>query len=696
MNDKGNQTETGKNMTSKKLKEANGITKRTNIRWLLVVYDIIIFVVAELLVVGLHLSSDERITTQGVIIQSLIGFVCIFGLRFIFDVYRQIWRYGGMKAYIRLFLADLIGGVIYLVAEALMPVEHIMFISLLSIVCLSLLGAMSIRMIYYFVYQAATRRNQKGKVIRSILRVFGGMKVNEDNADAALLEAKKINVAIIGAGRVGVNLAEELVNNARAPYQPVCFVDVDVDKIGRKIINIPVIGEEDLSQELLDDINVQEVIFALPEKSFEERQQLYSFYKKIGYKIKVYDYPTVHTAGMGRRQLREFDTEELLFRSEVEVNDEKTKAYYKGKTVLITGGGGSIGSELCRQIASMEPKQLVILDIYENGAYDIQQELRIAYGNNLDINVEITSVDDEEGMEQVFSKYRPDIVIHAAAHKHVPLMENNVCEAIKNNVFGTLCCVHMAEKYNAKKFIMVSTDKAVNPTNVMGATKRMCEMIVLSHAKISEKTNFNCTRFGNVLGSAGSVIPLFKKQIANGGPLTVTDKRIVRYFMTIPEASQLVLQAGSAAQSGELSVLDMGHAVKIWDLAENMISLSGFEPYKDIDIIETGLRPGEKLYEELLMKSDTLTKTDNDKIFVEKDDPLSEAELEQKLEMLRKAVEARDDDGARDVLHQVVQTYVEPEAINGNVPEEYAKEQTEEKPENESNEGNIITAYNRI
>ncbi|MCQ2511972.1 MAG: polysaccharide biosynthesis protein [Lachnospiraceae bacterium] len=660
-----------KNNTARKApKEANGITRRTNVRWLLVVYDFIIFAIAELLVVGLHLSSDEAVTTKGILIQSLIGFICVFGLRFLFDVYRQIWRYGGMKSYIRLFMSDLIGGVIYLIAEALLPIEHIMFISLLSIVCLSLLGAMSIRMIYYFAYQAATRRSQKGKVIRFFLRIFGGMNINADNPEAATLEARKINVAIIGAGRVGVNLAEELVNNARAPYNPVCFVDVDTDKIGRKILNIPVVSEEDLSQDVLNDINVQEVIFALPEKSFEERQKLYSFYKNAGYKIKVYDYPTVQTAGTGRRQLREFDTEELLFRTEVEVNDEKTKAYYKGKTVLITGGGGSIGSELCRQIARMEPKQLVILDIYENGAYDIQQELRIAYDGQLSINVEITSVDDEEGMDQIFRKYRPDVVIHAAAHKHVPLMENNVCEAIKNNVFGTLCSVKMAEKYRAKKFIMVSTDKAVNPTNVMGATKRMCEMIVLGHAKISSETNFNCTRFGNVLGSAGSVIPLFKKQIANGGPVTVTDKRIVRYFMTIPEASQLVLQAGANAKSGELSVLDMGHAVKIWDLAENMITLSGFEPYKDIDIIETGLRPGEKLYEEILMKSDSLVKTDNNKIFVEKDDSLTEAELTEKLELLKKAVESRNDEEAKTVLHQVVSTYVEPEEINAQVPDE--------------------------
>lgn len=671
--------------------EANGVTKRASVRWLLMVYDVIIFVVAELLVVGLHLSSEEAISFKGFCHQFLIGFVCIFGMRFVLDVYRQIWRYGGMKAYIRLFLADLIGGVAYLVIEAMLPIQHIMFISLLSSVCLSLLGAMSIRMIYFFVYQAGTRPNRKGQIIRNLLRVFGRLTINADDPEAQALEARKINVAIIGAGRVGVNLAEELLSNPRAPYKPVCFVDVDVEKIGRKIMNVPVISAKDLSQELLNDINIQEVIFALPEKSLEERQKLYAFYKNAGYKIKVYDYPTVQTAGIGKRQLREFDTEELLFRKEVEVNDEKTKAYYKGKTVLITGGGGSIGSELCRQIARMEPKQLVILDIYENGAYDIQQELRIAYDGKLNIHVEITSVEDEMGMDLVFRKYCPDIVIHAAAHKHVPLMENNVCEAIKNNVFGTLCTVQMAEKYHVKKFIMVSTDKAVNPTNVMGATKRMCEMIVLGHAKINSEINMNCTRFGNVLGSAGSVIPLFKKQIANGGPVTVTDKRIVRYFMTIPEASQLVLQAGATAKSGELSVLDMGHAVKIWDLAENMITLSGFEPYKDIDIIETGLRPGEKLYEELLMNSETLTKTENNKIFIEKDEPLTEEELYYRLAELKKAVENNDDSAAKEVLHNVVPTYVNPEEINKNVPEEI-NNITEEKKEEISGATDVAVA----
>ncbi len=640
-----------------KVEKEQKTTGKSNIRWLLVVYDLIVVIIAYLLVIGLKISWDTIISTKGIIIQAVLGIVCIFGMRFAFSVYKQIWRYGGMKAFVRLLLADVLGGILYLALELILPIERIMLLSLLTIVCLSLLGAITMRLVYYFAYQAGAKDTKGGAIIRNLLRTFCGVKINIDEEEK--LNHRKINVAIVGAGRVGVNLAEDLINNPHAPYAPVCFVDVDQEKIGRTICGVPVLREIDLTQDTLDDIKVQEVIFALPEKTVEERKKLYERYKKRGFKLKVYDYPTLQNASSSKRQLREFDTEDLLFRNEIQINSEKTSAYYKGKTILITGGGGSIGSELCRQIAKMEPKQLVILDIYENGAYDVQQELKIAYKDKLNLNVEIASVCDEQAMDKVFSEYKPDVVIHAAAHKHVPLMEKNICEAISNNVFGTNMVVKKAEEYKASKFIMVSTDKAVNPTNIMGATKRMCEMTVLSHAKTNEYVNFNCTRFGNVLGSAGSVIPLFKKQIANGGPVTLTDKRIIRYFMTIPEASQLVLEAGAMAKNGELSVLDMGKPVKILELAENMISLMGFEPYKDIDIVEMGLRPGEKLYEELLIDSETLTKTENNKIFIEKDEPLSKEELDAKLQKLREAVEEGNDENARAVLHDVVPTFIE-------------------------------------
>lgn len=362
----------------------------------------------------------------------------------------------------------------------------------------------------------------------------------------------------------------------------------------------------------------------------------------------------------------------MLFRKPLAVADERTNDYYKNKVVLITGGGGSIGSELCRQLAKMSPKKIVILDIYENGAYDVQQKLKIAYGSALNLQIEICSITHKKALGKVFEKHHPQIVINAAAHKHVPLMEHNCVEAIYNNVFGTRNLVELCEQYDAERFMMVSTDKAVNPTNVMGATKRMCEMIVQS-ASTHGKVKYSATRFGNVLGSAGSVIPLFRRQIANGGPVTVTDKRIIRYFMTIPEASQLVLQSGAMAKNGELFVLDMGKAVKIYDLAENMIRLSGVH---GVQIIETGLRPGEKLYEELLVKTEELDKTENSMIFIERDTALSEEEISRRLALLQDACDTGDDDMAREALRKAVPTFRKPEEVNR---EADLKEKVEEK-----------------
>ena len=365
-----------------------------------------------------------------------------------------------------------------------------------------------------------------------------------------------------------------------------------------------------------------------------------------GYKVKVYTYPI-----MNIREERNFGLlTKRAFRNPF-VTDENTGAYYRDKVIMITGGGGSIGSEICRQLAKMSPKQLIVLDIYEHGAYDVQQDLKMQYGKDLDVRIVIVSVCNRVGLERAFKKYHPQIVINAAAHKHVPLMEDDCIEAVENNVFGTLNTVELAEEYGAERFLMVSTDKAVNPTNVMGATKRMCEMIVLNH-----QGNMVCTatRFGNVLGSAGSVIPLFKKQILAGGPVTITDKRIIRYFMTIPEASQLVLQSGAMAKNRELFVLDMGEPVKILDLAENMIRLSG---QNDIEIIETRLRPGEKLYEELLVKTEEMDKTDNELIFIERDKELGQVELDEKIEFLREAVKSGKNERAKEALKRAVPTY---------------------------------------
>lgn len=523
-----------------------------------------------------------------------------------------------------------------------------------SLVCLNLLGALTLRMMYRYAYKCGNRKTIWGKFLSLLLYAFSGMNIDDINE-----EMPKIKVAIIGAGKVGTNLAEELLENSKSIYLPSGFIDVNKEKVGRVIHGIPVMAENEATFEKLEILGIQEIIFAIPGMEAEKKKALYEYYQKAGLKLKVYDYPTIHTAG-GKRHLREFDIEELLFRESIVVSDERTNAYYKDKVILITGGGGSIGSELCRQLAKMQPKKIIILDIYENGAYDVQQELKIAYGTSLDLQIEICSITHRKALEKVFDRYHPQIIINAAAHKHVPLMEHNCVEAIYNNVFGTRNLVELCEEYHAERFMMVSTDKAVNPTNVMGATKRMCEMIVQS-ASTHGAVKYSATRFGNVLGSAGSVIPLFKRQIANGGPVTVTDKRIIRYFMTIPEAAQLVLQSGAIANNGELFVLDMGQPVKIMDLAENMIRLSGVQ---GIEIIETGLRPGEKLYEELLVKTEELDKTDNSMIFIERDTPLSEEEISKKLRLLQEVCDTGDDYLAKEVLRSVIPTFKKPEEVN--------------------------------
>jgi len=405
------------------------------------------------------------------------------------------------------------------------------------------------------------------------------------------------------------------------------------------------------------------VIIALPNLNGDEKQRLYEFYRESGCKVKLYDFSFgKEEVGNGKRVLREFSIEDLLSRDVIHFDENAIMPSYLGKTVLVTGGGGSIGSELCRQLAKLQPARLIIFDIYENNAYDIEQELLSKYGNRLNLRVEIGSVREEERLREIFDTYHPQIVFHAAAHKHVPLMEHSCGEAIKNNVFGTLYTANIAEEYGVERFLLVSTDKAVNPTNVMGASKRLCEMIIRS--KRSSRTNFVAVRFGNVLGSNGSVIPLFKKQIASGGPITLTDKRIIRYFMTIPEAAQLLLQTCAMASPGEIYVLDMGRPVKILELAENMIRLSGLTPYTDIDIQEIGLRPGEKLYEELLMKTGDLDKTDNKMIFIERDEPLTEAQLERKLEILRHCLTCGSQQAVIEAMRQTVPTYHCPEEIN--------------------------------
>ncbi len=638
------------------------------IRWMLIFYDLFVYVTVILFAFVIYRRPDigggKQLEWIQVLYHFLIGSFCVVVSRFFWRVYGQIWRYGGVSSYIRLMIADTCALIVYWLAQRFIPgVGNIGFVLVTLVVFANTLICLACRMLYRFTYKKLDRTTKFGRFVTKMVNIFGRSQWTiNDKGDPI----EKIRIAIVGAGIVGTALAEELGNNPHSAYKAVCFVDNDPEKLGREIYGLEVIREGEDAPELLKDFNVQEVVLALPGTvEGEERKMLYQRYKNAGFKVKSYDYPSMQNTQKGKRTLREFDIEDLLFRKEQEIITDATVNYYKEKVILVTGGGGSIGSEIARQLAKMEPKQLILLDIYENGVYDVQQELRIEYGDTLDLKVEICSITNKPALEKVFQEYKPNIVIMAAAHKHVPLMEHNIVEAVDNNVFGTLNTVELSEKYGADRVHMVSTDKAVNPTNVMGATKRMCEMICMTHATKKQHTKFSATRFGNVLGSAGSVIPLFKKQIQNGGPVTLTDKRIIRYFMTIPEASQLVLHSATIAKNGELMVLDMGQPVKIYDLAVSIIKMAGFEPDKDIKIIETGLRPGEKLYEELLVKDEHLAKTSNKQIFIEKDTPVSMEELNAKLEKLAEVMKTGDNILMKQALKDTIPTYVNGYEVNG-------------------------------
>ena len=587
-----------------------------NIRWMLIGYDLVVYAVVAIILLVLYGGMD-KLSPVGIFQQVGLSVLCIFAARLLGKIYGQVWRYGGIQCYIRLLFTDSIAFVAYLGLELLLPVQKITFARLLSLVSLNLLGALALRMMYRYAYKCGNQETTRGKFLSILLHTFSGIEAGSEK------EVQKIKVAIIGAGRVGVSLAEELLNNAEAAYIPRCFIDINREKVGRDIHGIPVWSEDEATFKRLGEFEVQEIIFAIPSMDAKKKKALYDYYKDAGYKLKVYDYPTMYAAG-GKRHLREFDIEELLFRKPLVVSDERTNAYYKDKVVLITGGGGSIGSELCRQLAKMQPKKIIILDIYENGAYDVQQELKIAYGNSLDLQIEICSITHRKALERVFEKYHPQIIINAAAHKHVPLMEENPCEAVLVNVVGSRQVADMAVEYGAEKMIMVSTDKAVNPTNVMGCSKRLAEIYVQSlgcairEGKVKGHTKFITTRFGNVLGSNGSVIPRFKEQIENGGPVTVTHPDIIRFFMTIPEACRLVMEAATMGEGNEIFVFEMGKAVKIVDLAIRMIELAGYRPGEDIGIKFTGLRPGEKLYEEVLSDKENTIPTENKKIMIAK------------------------------------------------------------------------------
>lgn len=551
--------------------------------------------------------------------------VVVFSL---FGLYRSLWEYASIDELMQIFLATLVSGGLAV-----------------------LIGFMTGSRLPYSVYLAAW-------VIMCMLT--GGSRLSyrylrRMSKSRLRSNCKASRVMIIGAGSAGSMIIKELKRQPELNLVPIIVMDDDKRKHGTRINGISVMTGRKKIKEIAEQYNIDEIIVALPSASKKDKAEILRLCKETRCRLKTLPNVIDMISGQASvKQLREVNIEDLLGRDEINLNMNEISGYLKDEVVLVTGGGGSIGSELCRQIAKFGPKKLVIFDIYENNAYDLQNELLYTYKGKLDLDVLIGSCRDRVRLKEVFERYRPGVVFHAAAHKHVPLMEGSPAEAIKNNVFGTLNTARRADDYGAKKFILVSTDKAVNPTNIMGASKRLAEIIVQSMNRMS-KTSFAAVRFGNVLGSNGSVIPLFQKQIMQGGPVTVTHPEIIRYFMTIPEASQLVIQAGALADGGEVFVLDMGEPVKIADLASDLIRLSGLEPDIDIRIEYTGLRPGEKLYEELLMAEEGLEQTAHAKIFIGKQADMSFKEVIMAIKALENSMES--DEMLRECMGKLVSTY---------------------------------------
>ena len=544
-----------------------------------------------------------------------------------FKLYMTLWGFAGADELARIFVASVIAGIIQMMLKVLglanlpwsFPVLFTMLLFIFTI-------------IVRYSYRAIRR-----------FRLY-------------FIGTPQIRTMVIGAGEAGALILREFRRSRFSQNKVVCVVDDDPLKKGRQLMGVPIVGGRDIIEEAVDRYGVMEIVLAIPTLSPKVKKEIWEICSRTGCKFK--QMPGIYQLANGEvsiQEIRDIDIEDLLEREVVDVDMAGLSDLIRGRTVMVTGGGGSIGSELCRQVAAYGPKELVIFDIYENNAYAIERELRDNYPE-LTMHVLIGSVRDEVRVNWVMEQYRPEMVFHAAAHKHVPLMENSPLEAVKNNVFGTLNTARAADKYGVEHFVLISTDKAVNPTNVMGASKRICEMIVQTLAGTS-KTCFAAVRFGNVLGSNGSVIPLFREQIKKGGPVTVTHPDITRYFMTIPEAVSLVLQAGAFAQGGEIFVLDMGSPVKIDDLARNMIRLSGFEPDVDINVVYSGLRPGEKLFEELLMGEEGLARTSNDLIYIGHKIDFDDQLLYEELAAMRQLQEGQED-LLRKHIKSLVPTYV--------------------------------------
>ncbi len=548
----------------------------------------------------------------------------------LFQLYKSVWRYASADEMLKIVGAVVAEGAFLIgvtfIFNLRVPRSYYLFYTIFLGMC-----TVAIRFSYRFLRTMRT----KG--------FFG-----------AAAHSRK-NVMIVGAGEAGNAILKEIEASKFVSMDVKCYIDDNPGVQGKVMRGIPIVGGRNAIADAVKKYEIDEIIIAIPSASRKEIKNIVEICKETGCILQIVPgmYQLIN-GDVSVSQLREVEIEDLLGREPVKINNDEIAGYLQDKTVMVTGGGGSIGSELCRQIVEHNPKRLIIIDIYENNAYDIQQELRIKYPE-LDLKVLIASVRDEEKLNQIFDEYKPDIVYHAAAHKHVPLMEDSPGEAIKNNVFGTLKVAKASDRAGVKKFVLVSTDKAVNPTNIMGASKRMCEMVIQMMSERS-KTEFVAVRFGNVLGSNGSVIPLFKKQIAAGGPVTVTDPEIIRYFMTIPEAVSLILQAGAYARGGEIFVLDMGEPVKILDLAQNLIKLSGYRVGDDIEIVFTGLRPGEKMYEELLMAEEGLTGTENALIHIGKPLEFDKDEFEKALDELNRVAEEKPE-AVKKLVEKIVTTY---------------------------------------
>lgn len=603
-----------------------------------IVLDILAITMCSFLAIGLRFDFHDipNIYIDYIYNYLLIDSIIIVAIFSIFKIYKSMWSYASITELINIILAcssyELIEFIYKQIININMPRSYYL-----------------IKLILLYVFISSIRYSYRiARTMRDYYREKNGLT----------------NTMIIGAGEAGRMLITEIYNNKTNFKNKICcIIDDDKNKIGSYIKNIPVVGSRKEIKENVDKYNIEEIIIAMPSINREKLNLIIDECQKTKCEIKTLPSLSELVGKPTMKKVRPLSYEDFLGRKEIVVNINEISSSLKGKKIIVTGGGGSIGSELCRQIAKCKPKELIIFDIYENNAYEIEQELKRVYPH-LNLKTIIGSVRDYDRLENVFKEYKPEYVFHAAAHKHVPLMENSPNEAIKNNCLGTLNAVKISDKYKVKKFVLISSDKAVRPTNVMGATKRVCEMIIQAYDKKS-KTDYVAVRFGNVLGSNGSVIPLFLKQIENGGPVTVTHKNITRYFMTIPEAVSLILQAFCYAEGGEIFVLDMGEPVKIYDLAKKLIRYKGYEPNIDIPIKITGLRPGEKLYEELLMEEEGLKATPNKLIHIGKPIEMDDAKFFKKLDKLITASYKNNND-IKEKVATIVDTYTIDKGSNQN------------------------------